>query len=308
MVEIAIVSMPFQPLHTPPLGPALLKAELAEAGIACDDHYLGLLLASMVGCDSYNRVVAQPQSYLAGEWVFSAALFPGHTDLDETYLSTVIVGDPDSLDPQAAEAEALRVRADLVALRQQVEPYLERCLTVIDWSRYRMVGFSSSHQQHVPSLVLAKRLKERFPAMVIAFGGANCDAEMGAATFRLFHWIDALCHGEGDEVFPRLAAQVLSGGALEPLPGLWQRGMPEPQALTAVENLDALPFPDFDSYFAQFDGYGLTLDYLDLPFQATRGCWWGMKSHCVFCSQTKQSINMRLKSPSRVVDEMLDLL
>lgn len=308
MAEIAIVTMPFQPMRSPPIAPALLKAELAQAGIRADCHHLELLFASMVGQAPYARVVEQPQSYLAGEWVFSAALSPGHAELVETYLSTVIVPDPDARKPEAAEAAARQTRADLSCLRGHVDPFLDRCMTEIDWSRYRLVGFSSSYQQHVAALALARRLKHRFPDLFIVFGGANCEAEMGEATFRLFPWIDAVCQGEGDEIFPRLAAGVLSGAPPEPLPGVWRRGMAAPAKPVVVRVLDALPNPDFDDFFEQFDRLGLRPGYLEFPFQATRGCWWGEKNHCVFCGFNGSGMAMRQKSPERVIDELTALL
>ena len=158
MAEVAIVTMPFHTMESPPLAPALLKAELAQAGISADCHYFEVLFTAMAGAAPYKRVVKQPQSYLAGEWVFSAALSPGHADRDETYLSTVIVPDPNAPRSEAAEAAVRQTRSDLRSLRGHVEPFLARCLSEIDWSGYRMVGFSSCYQQHVAALALAKRL------------------------------------------------------------------------------------------------------------------------------------------------------
>ena len=50
----------------------------------------------------------------------------------------------------------------------------------------RIVGFTTTFGQNVPSLVLAKLLKTAFPEIKILFGGANCDGVMGAALQRAF--------------------------------------------------------------------------------------------------------------------------
>ncbi len=306
--QVALVTMPFQPLRSPPLSTGLLKAELAQAGITADNHYLGLLFASMVGRAVYDRVVELPQSLQAGEWVFAAALTPRDPTEDEAYLSTVIDAKPTDRLPNGREATSGIIRADLVFLRTQVDPFLERCLAVTDWSRYRLIGFSSNFQQHAVALAFSRLLKQRFPHLFIAFGGSNCEAEMGAATFRSFPWVDSVCTGEGDEVFPRLAARVLSDGEAEPLPGVWQRGMPVPPPPQRVENMDHLPIPDFGEFFTQLDHADLGPGYLELPFQATRGCWWGEKNHCTFCGFNGQGMAMHQKSPERVAEELCALI
>lgn len=298
--QLALVTMPFQLLRSPPLSTGLLKAELAQAGIAADSHYFGLRYAAMVGRASYERVVQLPQSLQAGEWIFADALMPRARTLDEAYLATVIEAEPaEAADP---------VAETLARLRRQAAPFLQSCLTGIDWSRYRLVGFSSNFQQHAAALALARMLKQRFPHLFIAFGGSNCEAEMGAATFHSFPWVDAVCTGEGDEVFPRLAARVLSDGAPEPLAGVWQRGLPPPPPPQRVDDMNALPIPDFDSFFEQLDQADLGPGYLELPFQATRGCWWGEKNHCTFCGFNGQGMAMRQKSPERAADELCALV
>lgn len=306
--QLALVTMPFQLLRSPPLSTGLLKAELAQAGIAADSHYLGLRFASMVGREAYERVVQLPQALQAGEWIFADALIPRGPDVDEAYLATVI--DPEAIDspPESFVPAPGTTRHELVHSRRQVGPFLERCLNEIDWSGYRLIGFSSNFQQHVAALAFARILKQRFPHLFIAFGGSNCEAEMGAATFRSFPWVDAVCTGEGDEVFPRLAARVLSDGEPEPLPGVWQRGMPAPPPPQRVDDMDILPVPDFDAFFEQFDRAELGPGYLELPFQATRGCWWGEKNHCTFCGFNGQGMAMRQKSPERVADELCALV
>ena len=54
--------------------------------------------------------------------------------------------------------------ADLCRLRNETLPaFVERWATEIDWSEYDVVGFTSTFEQNVAALALARRLKERHP-------------------------------------------------------------------------------------------------------------------------------------------------
>src|SRR4029078_9458024 len=63
---------------------------------------------------------------------------------------------------------------------------------------YDIVGFSSTFQQNIPSLALARELKRRHPGVKILFGGANCEDEMGRELHRSFPFLDVVCSGEAD--------------------------------------------------------------------------------------------------------------
>ncbi|HTL05162.1 MAG TPA: RiPP maturation radical SAM C-methyltransferase, partial [Gemmatimonadales bacterium] len=78
-----------------------------------------------------------------------------------------------------------------------------------------------------------------------------------------------------------------------------------------VTALDALPIPDYDDYFANraaILGEGRRLlERRDLPFESSRGCWWGQKSHCTFCGLNNEGMAYRMKSVDRVIDEVTAL-
>ncbi len=182
-----------------------------------------------------------------------------------------------------------------------------------------MVGLTSVFQQHLASLALAKRLKESFPNLYIIFGGGNCEDEMGPATLRNFAFVDAVCCGEGDIVFPEFAARFLAGhspsidGILtrEPPKPVGQRWAAIPSAANVppVYDMDSLPYPDYSDYFEQI---GSIPENESMPirmmFETSRGCWWGQKHHCTFCGLNGVGMPFRHKSPTRALDEIQWLL
>src|SRR3712207_5823960 len=72
-----------------------------------------------------------------------------------------------------------------------------------------------------------------------------------------------------------------------------------------VLDLDSLPYPDYDDYFAQFGASTLpTVETPTLAIETSRGCWWGQKHHCTFCGLNGQGMQYRSKSSQRALDEL----
>ena len=208
---------------------------------------------------------------------------------------------------------------DYQAAGLHVAPFLDACMAAIDWSQCAVVGFSATFQQTMPSLCLARRIKQLRPETKIVFGGAACQGPMGIELLRLFPSIDYVFLGEADITFAPLVEQILDGGPVHPAPGVIGRQSPGAVLPPAcgdlpaggetqphlVRDLDQLPYPDFDDYFARLRSSPLAAGIEPLLFHETsRGCWWGEKHHCAFCGLNGQSLAYRSKSPQRAVDEL----
>jgi ribosomal peptide maturation radical SAM protein 1 len=297
--RVLLVSMPFAGITTPSLALGLLKAELQQAGIACDVVYLNVLFAQMVGWSAYD-VVERCSALLAGEQMFAHDLFGGRIPPDRDYEAEVL----SRVEPQVQE----QVRH----LKAHVASFLANCLERVPWDSYDIIGFSSVFEQNVPSLSLARRVKQRYPRPLVVFGGANCEGIMGLALHRCFPFVDYVVTGEADLTFPQLVRRLGDGESVDGLRGFVYRkdGVsvdtgPPPR----VTSLDGLPFPDFRDYF---DILGRTEAPPSLArhvvVETARGCWWGEKAQCTFCGLNGQSIAFRAKSPERAVEEIVHLV
>ena len=176
-----------------------------------------------------------------------------------------------------------------------------------------MIGFSTSYGQNCAALALAERVKRRLPHVPIIFGGANCAGGMGEKMLDLFPFIDYVCVEDGDVSFPNFLRQLDAGGPVNG-PGIVSRASrQQPDAAPVhhemVNDLDALPFPDFSDYFAAFASSGDTAAHVvALPMETSRGCWWGQKHHCMFCGLNRDSMAYRRKSPKRIDREVRHLV
>jgi ribosomal peptide maturation radical SAM protein 1 len=303
--QVALVNMPFAAAERPSIQCGLLKAGLVRAGHRVDVHYLNLELAVELGQALYRALADLRSDHLLGEWLFSVAAFGPRGD-EEAYRRA---------HPSLAQTcEQLgRSFEDLCRLRDETLPAaVERWASAIRWDTYDVVGFTSTFEQNVASLALARRIKQRHPAVVIVFGGANYDGEMGPEYVRAFPWIDYGVVGEGDEALPALVARVARGERAVGLPGVAARVNGGEVVVKShaplVRDLDALPDPDYDEFFAALMRLGRERVLGEavplLLFESARGCWWGQKHHCTFCGLNALGMTYRSKSPERVHSEL----
>lgn len=318
MTEVVLVSMPFGPETSPSLGLSLLKAALAARGRPSSVLYFTIPFAETVGVRFYSQVStdnARSVRELVGEWIFRRALFGSTPREDRAYVEEILVRR--RAWPEGSRGEPLpgAMIARILAARERVDRFLDRCLAEVLSRRPKVLGFTSVFQQHVASLALAKRVKEASPGTVVVFGGANCEGIMGAETLRQFPFVDAVVSGEGEVVFPELVERALAPSPLDGLQGVRTRGTLEAEfargtfpGAPGVARLDDLPEPDFSDYFEQFRRSRLSREWTPgLFFESSRGCWWGEKSQCTFCGLNGASIAYRSKSPDRALRELVRL-
>jgi len=301
---VALVTAPFGPIELPSIQVGLLKAILAQHRIPATVYYLNLSFARLIGFSAYS-ILADVHRTLLGDWVFSEAAF-GSQQNDKLFFE------------EYPEITALLknlgwTRTKLLELKRKVAPqYVGACASIIPWHRHSIVGFSSTFQQNTASFALGRVIKERFPQTKIVMGGANFDSVMGLEFARAFPWIDYAVIGEGDEVFPQLVKQLLSGQPVTLQPGIAIRSGAKvafPGPAPTVKDLSSSPTPDYDEYFETARRLDLfrkwdRAKYIRLPFESSRGCWWGERNHCTFCGLNGLGMKFRAKPASQVLNDL----
>jgi ribosomal peptide maturation radical SAM protein 1 len=304
MKKVLLLSMPFGALDRPALGISLLKARLVESGIACDLRYLNFAFAEFLGYDEYRWLSnGLPHIAFVGDWLFTRELYGERPEVDGEYLQKVL-----RETWKLGEGELRRIHN----ARRLTSCFLEHCLTTVPWQDYALVGFTSTFEQNIASLALARRLKQAHPGIATVFGGANWEADMGLELHRQFPFVDYVCSGEAENSLRELASHILragnSGKTALPIRGLIYRSNGQSiqnAPAEMIRNLDELPIPDFSDYFHGVSQSTVNASVLPtLLFETSRGCWWGAKSHCTFCGLNGGTMAFRSKSPARAVHEM----
>lgn len=305
--RIALVNAPFASVQTPSIQLGLIKAICAESGITVDDKYLNVSFAASLGLHTYHSFCFVPSPDI-GEWLFAHAAF-GDDVPPEVYLRDFAA----EVDRFSRDAALPITR--LVELRQQVIPALVDAAAQ-ELACYPVVGFTSTFQQNVCTLAVARAVKRRREDVAIVMGGSNYHGTMGREFFRAFDWIDYVVTGEADHFVADFFAALLAGKAPPQLPGILYRSRSEDPGRERdpiyLGDMDALPTPDYSEYFATLERFGVDPNALNhpvsIPFETSRGCWWGAKHHCTFCGLNSVGMAFRSKSPERAAEEISTLV
>lgn len=299
--QVALVNMPFSFSKYPSIQLGTLSSLLKAQGLAVDCHYLNVHFAHKIGVPLYELICEKRA--LFGEWLFSYLLFrenPKRAEYPRVFKPVF---------EQMAQQSG-RPIGYFEEMATRIAPqFLTWALTAFDWSQYKLIGFTSTFDQNVASLTMAKLIKDLYPDVTIVFGGANYDGEMGLEYFRAFPFIDYVVVGEGEVAFPALVRQVLStrSDGVPPAVAFRQDGAIRLAPTTALfTDFARTGPPDYDDYYRLLAELGATAQGLDriLLYEGSRGCWWGEKHHCTFCGLNAQSMKFRAKSPEQVAREL----
>ncbi|MDH4083948.1 MAG: RiPP maturation radical SAM C-methyltransferase [Nitrospira sp.] len=302
--KIALVNMPFSYAKYPSIQLGTLAALLKSNGIPVDCHHLNVRFAHLIGVELHESICEKRA--LFGEWLFSSLLFrenPKRTEYPQVFKPVF----------EQITQESGKPIGYFEEMATRIAPqFLTWALRSIDWGQYQLIGFTSTFDQNVASLTMAKLIKDLYPDVTIVFGGANFDGEMGVEYFRAFPFIDHVVVGEGEESFLLLVRQVLAGQK-----GNYPNGVTYRQGEKIVLTPNVSLFsefaktgpPDYDDYYHLLAELGDTAKGLDriLLYEGSRGCWWGEKHHCTFCGLNAQSMKFRAKAPQQVIHEIASL-
>lgn len=313
--DVCLVNMPLAGLERPSIALGQLQTLLQKDGVATSSRYANIWFAEYFGLQLVKTLISVPPEDALVDWLFSGAAFPEFSPDHDAYLAMLSRRAP-GLAASGLDSQAL------LDLRSRIPGFVDWAAATIVKQKPRIVGCTSTFQQHVASLALLRRLRVLDPDIVTMIGGANCESVMGRTTHANFSWVDFVVSGEADGFIVKLVGDVLNLGsdlAADALPyGVFapvhrrvgypvtDQGDGTPRAVT--EDARSLPLPDYDDYFSELR-QSLYTNVVEpgLPMEFSRGCWWGAKSHCTFCGLNGGSMAYRAKPAEAVVNEMTEL-
>ena len=302
-LKLALVNMPFGFHLYPSIQLGTVSTLLKAHGHRAKSFYLNLHFAHQLDLEVYKQLCEE--RFLIGEWLFSHILFgqsAGNREYPHQFESHL----------QSISRNIGRPESFLHDVKTQMVPeFLNWAAEAIDWSAYDAVGFTSTFNQNIAGVTLAKLIKEKFPSIKIMFGGSNFDSEMGLEYFRVFDWIDYVVSGEAEHVLPSLMEALETGG---PVPkGVIHRVEGDIRYEENLENFtDFKQYgpPDYDDYFEEIKNIDPNSPLLENPiilYETARGCWWGEKHHCTFCGLNASTMEFRARPMEQVHAELAEL-
>lgn len=304
--NIVLLYMPWATTTRPSLALGILSALCQEQDAPVRVFYANLDLAAEIGFEAVGNLANERCLYGLSEHLFACDIFGPEALSSEAYLEALVAIE---LPPMFQDIQFLR------RLRDEVIPrFLDALEARVLAAAPTAIGVSSTFNQVMPSLAIAARIKRRAPWIQTLAGGACFDEEMGQEYHRaLPHVLDHVFMGEAETSFREWLRRHLAGEPTAAIPGVTYI---EDGALKLVpggplDDMNQSPIPDYDDFFLEQNrirvATGKIFNIEFLPFESSRGCWWGQKNHCVFCGINPDLMGFREKDPDRVVQEMMHL-
>jgi magnesium-protoporphyrin IX monomethyl ester (oxidative) cyclase len=284
---------------------AYTKREFGDS-VDVETRYVNIDFALKFGAGHYKQF-ALNADYLAtgiGEWLFRRMAFPEVPDNAEEYFRRYFAG-----------AGSADFRDRMLRMRDWLEDFCQQVIEEYRLAEADVVGFTSMFAQNVPSIALARLIKQRNPDVLTVMGGANCEAPMGAVLAENFPALDFIFAGPALHTFLEFVQCVLDGKPelADTIPGIVsKRNVTVPRFRRGVgreRTIDDFVKPEYQSFVEKFSACQDALCEAAgtaepvLYFETSRGCWWGERSHCTFCGLNGLDMGYRSMAADKAVEQ-----
>ncbi len=304
--DIALVVPPVTDAEMPSLALSLFKSCFAEKGIRSFVDYADLRFYSHLGSQMTAEILKKIyHAGRIGEYMFLHCTGWKAKWNESEYFRF--------LSRYNACWDYYDIPAIIEKGKAAAEKTVEETARLIADSGAKIVGVVAQFQQINGAAAILKRVKELRPDIATMVGGAHCMDTGGRAILRHWPFADYVFFGEADEIIADICEKILAGERDFPLPyGVLRHGEPIPEELPhrRTQDMNKIPYPDFEDYFALADAYpelyqdSLNFSLNSLVLEGSRGCWWGEKTPCMFCGLNGSVRIYREKEPERFADEL----
>src|SRR5262245_15129136 len=310
MYKISLVNMPFSSIEAPSLALTQIRSVIQSqfpGEISVEIAPLNHDFAKYVGIELYQYITVSGQALYSGlgDWFFRQQAFPDLPDNTEQYIQRYFWD----------KSEISRQIKDLIIeKRPRLGVYLDELIMKYELDGSQIVGFTSMFMQNAASFAMAGKLKRRNPEMITVMGGANCEFPMGRMIAEQIEQIDFVFSGPGLKSFPEFLRNCISGelSKCNSIRGVFFKGasLPAsgPETIGEELSIDTPLELNYEDFLRKFDEdfAGANLKPI-LPFETSRGCWWGQKSHCTFCGLNGATMNYRAMKPEFAIEQFRSL-
>ena len=295
--SVLLVAMPFAGITIPSIQLPVLEGYNRKRGITIETRHLYLKAAELYGLQNYHYLIYPPNDSYTAQMVFSRYVFPDHwkknKDKFQEFFHQHSVKNSDV--PQFSFDEYVH-RTDV---------FYQWILDHVDWRFFDIIGFTLNYGQLLPSLAIAKKIKELTPDKKIVFGGSRTVDILGMNVLRAFDYVDFIVSGDGEDALFLLASDYEN---YKSIPHLMYRNRDEViwNKSDIVIDLNTIPIPSYDQFYQDLTSTSVDVQqyyqyYGRLPVEISRGCWW---NQCTFCNLNVQHRCYREKSISRILQEI----
>ncbi len=298
--SVLLVAMPFAGITIPSIQLAVLEAYCRQREISIETRHIYLKAAEFYGLQNYHSLIYPPNDSYTAQMVYCRYVFPEHWEKNQDRFREYFQLHA----PQNTGVPSF-VFEDYV---QRTDTLYQWILDRVDWRSYDIIGFTLNYGQLLPSLAIAKKIKELAPEKTIVLGGSRTAGDLGVNVLKAFDYVDCIVSGDGEDALFGLASHPESP---QTIPGLIYRNKDKvlKNKSDAIVDLNTLPVPSYDQFYQELATTSSDIQqyyqyYGRLPVEISRGCWW---NQCTFCNLNIQHPCYREKNTSRIIQEIRSL-
>lgn len=314
MYKISLINMPFTYLGMPSIALAQLTAAVKKRfgdRVRVRTLYLNHDFVHYLGREAYELMIYEARVSGLPDWFFRQVAFSEEEDNTQQYFRRYNVGLNERLSA---------IKGKVLSRRMGLERFMRRLVARNRLDQEDLVGFTSMFSQNLPSIALARLIKEANPQVVTVLGGANCEAPMGAELARCVDPVDFVFCGPSLVSFPTFVGHQLEGESEEchQIRGVFSNRNADQEFLKGRGAAgDELPIEiplslDYDAFLEglnqNFPGKVPNEIKTWIPFETSRGCWWGQRAHCTFCGLNGGTMAYRAMPASTALEFMQGLM
>src|SRR5262245_20473261 len=202
---LILVNMPFGAIQFPSIQLGIPQSLAQSANLPCKSIYSNIAFAQRIGPTLYN-FLSNHRGVMLGEWHFSFAAFDTSVKDADDFMSRFADAFTELERKTGVPARRLKHLREVTAPK-----FIEETADSIVAAGPKVVGLTSTFEQNLASIALARAIKARNPSITTLFGGANFDGTMGVAYMEAIPWIDVCVVGEADHVFVPLVTALIEG-------------------------------------------------------------------------------------------------
>jgi ribosomal peptide maturation radical SAM protein 1 len=290
--------MPFAGIVIPSIQLPILEGYLKERNICTKTQHLYLKAAEFYGLPNYEYLIYPPNEPFTAQMVFSKHVYLNHWKTTEDRYR-------EYFNKNLSKNDAIQQDFSFEKYVERTDQFYKWVLEHVDWRLYDIIGFTLNYGQLLPSLAIAKKIKELAPEKIIVFGGSRTVAPLGMKVLEACDYLDFIVSGEGEESLYRLTAEYPD---YKSIPRLIYRkeGKIIWNNSDYFIDLNSSPIPSYDPFFEELKTTSKEIQQVfyqkgRIPVEISRGCWW---NQCSFCNQKIIHPIYREKNVDRFIEEI----
>ncbi len=191
-------------------------------------------------------------------------------------------------------------------LINKLDNRIDETLESLNISQYKLIGMPMKLYQWIPAIVIAKKIKQKYPKINIAIGGISTSS-VAKSFLENFDIFDFAIWGEGEQALLQLAQKIDLDEKFDSIPHLAFRRKNEiiiNKLKLEFTDLNTMIKPIYDDFVQQIDKINKDRKSVQVLIEGGRGCHW---HKCKFCFLNEGYL-FRTKQPENIINEIIYLI